>query len=454
MARQDYFNARSTLNTDSGPVTIYRLDALEKAGVAPVSQLPFSIKVMLEAALRQAEGFEITQENVETIARWNAGGNPQVEIPFKPARVVLQDFTGVPSVVDLAALRSAMARMGGDPKKINPLVPVDLVIDHSVQVDRFGSIFALHFNAEREFERNIERYEFLNGPAGSTISAVVPSATGIVHQVNLEYLAGRADGQGQRHARSLSRLSRTDSHTTMINGLGAGLGVWAASKPGRHMLGQPIICSCPMWWASLTGSLPDGATATDLQQGTEMLVQQAWWANFVLRPGLTAEPARPGHHRQYGLPGICRAHHGLFPVTTRPCAIWWAQTDEALVIWGALRWASRASSARTTHRSPSTTARPLRAWLCRLAGPKASPGPHQSGRWDPREGYTTAFGGPKGGLRAAMGQRKCYGQFLKNTHLKWPRGMGGGRDILLHQHQQPVGDDGGSVGQESRGAGD
>ncbi|MFZ1755816.1 MAG: aconitase family protein, partial [Caldilineaceae bacterium] len=154
MARQDYFNARATLDTDSGPVTIYRLDALEKAGVAPVSKLPFSIKVMLEAALRQAEGFEITQENVETIARWNAGGNPQIEIPFKPARVVLQDFTGVPSVVDLAALRSAMARMGGDPRKINPLVPVDLVIDHSVQVDLFGSSLALHFNTEREFERN------------------------------------------------------------------------------------------------------------------------------------------------------------------------------------------------------------------------------------------------------------------------------------------------------------
>ena len=171
-------------------VTIYRLDALEKVSSASVNRLPFSIKVLLEAALRQAEGFEITSEAVETIANWGPETAGKVEIPFKPARVILQDFTGVPSVVDLAALRSAMARMGGDANKINPVVPVDLVIDHSVQVDRFGSAAALFFNAEREFERNRERYEFLKwGQRAFDNFRVVPPATGIVHQVNLEYLA-------------------------------------------------------------------------------------------------------------------------------------------------------------------------------------------------------------------------------------------------------------------------
>ncbi len=294
MARQDYFNARDTLQTASGPVTIYRLDALEKAGVAPVSQLPFSIKVMLEAALRQAEGFEITRENVETIARWNAAGNPQVEIPFKPARVVLQDFTGVPSVVDLAALRSAMARMGGDPRKINPLVPVDLVIDHSVQVDRFGSSLALAYNTEREFERNIERYEFLKwGQQAFDNFAVVPPATGIVHQVNLEFLAkvvqtGMVNGSLEAYPDS---LVGTDSHTTMINGLGVlGWGV-GGIEAEAVMLGQPIYMLLPdVVGFKLTGSLPDGATATDLVlRVTEMLRKKGVVDKFVefYGPGLS-----------------------------------------------------------------------------------------------------------------------------------------------------------------------
>ncbi|MCB0087966.1 MAG: aconitate hydratase, partial [Caldilineaceae bacterium] len=149
MPTQDFFQAKDTFDTGSGEAVYFRLDALEKQGVADISRLPFSIKVLLEAALRQADGFEITKEAVETIAKWGPETAGKVEIPFKPARVVLQDFTGVPSVVDLAALRSAMHRLGGDPKKVNPLVPVDLVVDHSVQVDRFGSRFALFYNAER-----------------------------------------------------------------------------------------------------------------------------------------------------------------------------------------------------------------------------------------------------------------------------------------------------------------
>lgn len=288
MARQDYLNARDLLQTDSGPITIYRLDALEKVGMAHVSHLPFSIKVLLEAALRQAEGFEITREAIETIANWGPKTAGNVEIPFKPARVILQDFTGVPSVVDLAALRSAMARMGGDANKINPVVPVDLVIDHSVQVDRFGSAFALFFNAEREFERNRERYEFLKwGQQAFDNFRVVPPATGIVHQVNLEYLAkvvqtSSVDGGSTVEAYPDS-LVGTDSHTTMINGLGVlGWGV-GGIEAEAVMLGQPVYMLLPdVIGFKLTGVLPDGATATDLVlRVTEMLRQKGVVGKFV-----------------------------------------------------------------------------------------------------------------------------------------------------------------------------
>ncbi len=286
MAVQDYFNAKDTFETGSGPAVIYRLSALEEQGIANVSRLPFSIKVLLEAALRQADGFEITKEAVETIAKWGPETAGKVEIPFKPARVVLQDFTGVPSVVDLAALRNAMQRLGGDPRKVNPLVPVDLVIDHSVQVDRFGSIFALHYNAEREFERNRERYEFLKwGQEAFDNFRVVPPATGIVHQVNLEYLAKvvqKSPDNGMEVAYPDS-LVGTDSHTTMINGLGVlGWGV-GGIEAEAVMLGQPIYFLLPeVIGFKLTGELPEGATATDLVlRVTEMLRQKGVVDKFV-----------------------------------------------------------------------------------------------------------------------------------------------------------------------------
>ena len=295
MARQDYFNARDTLNTRRGPVAIYRLDALENLPSANVNRLPFSIKVLLEAALRQAEGFEITQDAIETIAGWGPDTAGKVEIPFKPARVILQDFTGVPSVVDLAALRSAMARMGGDANKINPVVPVDLVIDHSVQVDRFGSAAALFFNAEREFERNRERYEFLKwGQRAFDNFRVVPPATGIVHQVNLEYLASVVQTSAAEDSDALEAypdsLVGTDSHTTMINGLGVlGWGV-GGIEAEAVMLGQPIYMLMPdVVGFKLTGALPEGATATDLVlRATEMLRQQGVVGKFVeyFGPGL------------------------------------------------------------------------------------------------------------------------------------------------------------------------
>jgi aconitate hydratase len=288
MATQDFFNARDTFDTGSGEAVIYRISALEEQGIAEVSRLPFSIKVLLEAALRQADGFEITKEAVETIAKWGPETAGKVEIPFKPARVILQDFTGVPSVVDLAALRSAMARLGGDPQKVNPHVPVDLVIDHSVQIDRFGSIFALFYNAEREFERNWERYEFLKwGREAFDNFRVVPPATGIVHQVNLEYLAKGVqlqpeNGDGQMVAYPDS-LVGTDSHTTMIDGLGVvGWGV-GGIEAEAVMLGQPIYMLMPeVVGFKLTGELPDGATATDLVlRVTEMLREQGVVGKFV-----------------------------------------------------------------------------------------------------------------------------------------------------------------------------
>ncbi|MCC6168472.1 MAG: aconitate hydratase AcnA [Caldilineaceae bacterium] len=286
MANQDFFNAKDTFETGSGPAVIYRLAALQQQGIADITRLPFSIKVLLEAALRQADGFEITRDAVETIAKWSPQSASTVEIPFKPARVVLQDFTGVPSVVDLAALRNAMARLGGDPKKVNPLVPVDLVVDHSVQVDRFGSIFALLYNAEREFERNRERYEFLKwGQEAFDNFRVVPPATGIVHQVNLEYLAKvvqLAPHNGTPVAYPDS-LVGTDSHTTMINGLGVlGWGV-GGIEAEAVMLGQPIYMLLPeVVGFKLTGELPEGATATDLVlRVTEMLRKKGVVDKFV-----------------------------------------------------------------------------------------------------------------------------------------------------------------------------
>ena len=282
---QDFFGARRELDTPAGRVTIYDLHVLERQGLGPVSRLPVSIRVMLEAALRQCNDDEITREHVQALAGWQPRP-AEVEIPYLPARVILQDFTGVPAVVDLAALRSAMARLGGDPRRINPSVPVDLVIDHSVQVDRFGSRFALAYNAEREFERNRERYEFLRwGKEAFAHFRVVPPATGIVHQVNLEYLAKvvqtrQVAGETQAFP---DTLVGTDSHTTMINGLGVvGWGV-GGIEAEAVMLGQPMTMLLPeVVGFRLTGQLAEGATATDLVLTiTEMLRQHGVVGKFV-----------------------------------------------------------------------------------------------------------------------------------------------------------------------------
>ncbi len=260
----DEFGARAELDSSGGNGAIYRIQKLEEDGIADVSRLPFSIKILLEAALRQCDGFEITREDVERIARWSPETAGKEEIPFKPARVVMQDFTGVPAVVDLAVMRDAVVGLGGDPKKVNPLIPVDLVIDHSVQVDHYGLRKALELNTAREFERNRERYEFLRwGQESFDNFRVVPPATGIVHQVNLEYLAQVVQEQdGEFFPDS---LVGTDSHTTMINGLGVlGWGV-GGIEAEAVMLGQPIYMLLPhVVGFKLTGEMPVGTTATDL----------------------------------------------------------------------------------------------------------------------------------------------------------------------------------------------
>jgi aconitate hydratase len=265
---KDLFNARDTFETGTGRAAMYRLARLEDAGLLRLSSLPYSIRVLLEAVLRNCDGYEVTEQDVKNLAAWSATSALNTEVPFKPARVVLQDFTGVPAVVDLAAMRSAMKRLGGDPAKINPLIPVDLVVDHSVQVDLFGSSNALEQNMTLEFQRNRERYEFLRwGQKAFRNFRVVPPGVGIVHQVNLEFLAKvvflRDDAAGK--VAMPDSLVGTDSHTTMINGLGVlGWGV-GGIEAEAVMLGQPLYMLAPaVVGFELIGRLPPGATATDL----------------------------------------------------------------------------------------------------------------------------------------------------------------------------------------------
>jgi aconitate hydratase len=279
----DPFGARRTIDTPLGERLIYRLDALSSIG--DVDALPYSIKVLLESALRNHDGRVVTDADVHAVARYIATQVGEAEIAFKPARVVLQDFTGVPAVVDLAAMRSAVVRMTGDESsaaKVNPQVPADLVVDHSVQVDAFNSPDALQINSEMEFARNMERYEFLKwGQSAFDDFRVVPPATGIVHQVNLEYLAKVVwDNDGALYPDS---LVGTDSHTTMINGLGVvGWGV-GGIEAEAVMVGQPIYMLLPeVVGFRLTGGLPDGATATDLVlRITEMLREHGVVGKFV-----------------------------------------------------------------------------------------------------------------------------------------------------------------------------
>jgi aconitate hydratase len=294
---KDLLNTRTKMKVGDQEYVFYRLDGLEKSGFGKIDRLPFSVRVLLEAVLRHADGQEVTEQDVRNLISWEPQSTDRPAMPFFPGRVIMQDFTGVSVVVDLAAMRSAMSRLGGDPKRVNPLIPVDLVIDHSVQVDFFGTPQALQLNADLEFHRNRERYELLHWAQNAFDNlTVVPPSTGIVHQVNLEYLAKvvltRAeDGAVLAYPDS---LVGTDSHTTMINGIGVvGWGV-GGIEATAGMLGQPLDMLIPdVIGFKLKGKLRDGATPTDLTLTiTQMLRKKGVVEKFVefFGPGLTALP--------------------------------------------------------------------------------------------------------------------------------------------------------------------
>jgi len=318
--QKDIFGARSTLRTAGGDVTIYRLDRLEEMGLVRLERLPFSIRVLLENVLRSADGYLVTEEHVRTLAGWSPTGKTGQEIPFMPSRVLLQDFTGVPAVADLAAMRSAMRAMGGDPAQINPLIPSDLVIDHSVQVDFFGTAEAFLRNVQREFERNQERYAFLKWAQQAFRDfRVVPPGMGIVHQVNLEYLAKVVQLREVNGARVAfpDTLVGTDSHTTMVNGLGVlGWGV-GGIEAEAVMLGQPYYMGMPeVVGFKLVGQLPEGATATDLVLTiTQMLRERGVVDKFVefYGPGLSKLPL-PDRATIANMAPEYGATTGFFPV--------------------------------------------------------------------------------------------------------------------------------------------
>ncbi|MFA9559692.1 aconitate hydratase AcnA [Evansella sp. AB-rgal1] len=290
---QSLYNSKRTFQASGKTYNYYDLKAIEENGVGNVSKLPYSIKVLLESVLRQYDGKVIKEEHVENLAKWGTKDVKNIDVPFKPARVILQDFTGVPAVVDLASLRKAMADLGGDPNRINPAIPVDLVVDHSVQVDEFGGADSLLKNMELEFQRNEERYKFLSWAQKSFDNyRAVPPATGIVHQVNLEYLANvvqHEEKDGELVAFPDS-LVGTDSHTTMINGLGVlGWGV-GGIEAEAGMLQQPSYFPVPeVIGVKLVGSMPEGATATDLAlKVTQVLREKKVVGKFVeyFGPGL------------------------------------------------------------------------------------------------------------------------------------------------------------------------
>ncbi|EXX87866.1 aconitate hydratase [Paenibacillus darwinianus] len=321
MATSDPYSVRTKLEVGGKSYAYYSLQGLEQQGHGKIGRLPFSIKVLLEAAIRQFDGRAITKEHVKQLANW-AEGREDKEIPFIPARIVLQDFTGVPVVVDLAAMRDTVKKAGGDPQRINPLVPVDLVIDHSVMVDAFGSPDALEFNENIEFQRNGERYRFLRWAQTAFDNfRAVPPATGIVHQVNLEYLASVAatrtvDGETVVFPDS---LVGTDSHTTMINGLGVvGWGV-GGIEAEAGMLGQPLYFVMPeVIGFKLTGQLAEGSTATDLALTvTEILRKKGVVGKFVefFGPGLS-NISLPDRATVANMAPEYGATIGFFPVDT------------------------------------------------------------------------------------------------------------------------------------------
>jgi len=318
--KSDPAGTEKVLSTKSGKLTYYDLNELEKQGLGNISSMPFSVKILLEAVLRQIDGYTVTGEDLKALCSWNSPEARQREIPFKPARVVMQDFTGVPAIVDLAVMRDALADLGGDPQRINPNIPIDLVIDHSVQVDRYATVQALSVNAEMEFKRNRERYEFLRWGASSFENfRVVPPATGIVHQVNLEYLARVVERRkvGGKWTAFPDTLVGTDSHTPMINGIGVlGWGVGGIEAEAA-ILGQPLYMLIPeVIGVRMIGELQAGVTATDLVLTVTQMLRSYGVVGKIVEyfgPGLNglsvADRATIGNMSpEYG------ATAGLFPV--------------------------------------------------------------------------------------------------------------------------------------------
>ncbi len=336
----DPFNARDTLSVNGQSYDYIRLGALQEKGLGQIDRLPYSIRVLLEAMVRNLDGFTVTSDDVAGLASYDAGNVDAVEMPFMPGRVVLQDFTGVPCVVDLAAMRDAMKNLGGDPSQINPAVQCDLVIDHSVQVDDFATRVALTINAEREFERNNERYTFLKwGQESLDNFRAVPPATGIVHQVNLEYLArGCLTKAGEPNQWVYpDSLVGTDSHTTMINGVGVlGWGV-GGIEAEAVMLGQPVYMLTPeVVGFKLTGQLPEGATATDLVLTvTQMLRAHGVVEKFVefFGPGM-AELSIPDRATIANMAPEYGATCGFFPIDAKTIEYFrfTAKTDEEVAL--------------------------------------------------------------------------------------------------------------------------
>src|SRR5437762_281569 len=291
MSTVNSFGSRTSLQVGAGRADIFSLPALEAAGYPEITRLPYSMKVLLENLLRHEDGRFVKPDDIETLARWDLKSGAQKEISFAPARVLLQDFTGVPAVVDLAAMRDGIVRLGGDPNKVNPLQPVELVIDHSVQVDYFGRPDAFQLNAELEFLRNKERYAFLRwGQNAFHNFRVVPPDTGIVHQVNLEYLARVVVSDETANGTSAYPDTRvgTDSHTTMINGLGVVGWGDGGIEAEAAMIGQPVSLLLPdVVGVHLHGRLREGVTATDLVlRVTELLRQTHVVGKFVEFHGL------------------------------------------------------------------------------------------------------------------------------------------------------------------------
>ena len=294
VSKQNHLNTRETLITKAGPVEIFSLALLEKQGGLPLSRLPFSLRILLESLLRHSHGTANLTDEVLQLAGWQASRPAEVEIPFRPARVILQDFTGVPAMVDLAAMRSAMQRLGGDPGKIEPLIPAELIIDHSIQVDHFADANALAHNIRLEFERNRERYEFLKwGQQAFASVKIIPPGIGIIHQVNLEYL-GRGVFTSRQDGRTIAypdSLVGTDSHTTMINGLGiVGWGV-GGIEAEAVMLGQPLYLLLPeVIGVRIFGTLSAAATATDMALTVTQLLRKKGVVNKFVEffgPGLS-----------------------------------------------------------------------------------------------------------------------------------------------------------------------